>query len=244
MKRGQIPGLLALLFVCAVAFIPAMAVGAVPTTNDEATDYYNAAVQLTAQGNYTEAIALYDKALASNITMMNKTDALLYTYQGKSYSQIQLGNYSGALTTLDTGLSAFPRDEMLWNNKGFAQYNLGQYTDAVASYDRAIALDANYTGAMVNKGDALVKMGNYQDAAIAYQAALVINPVDNQTAVKLADAKNAAASSQSVILIVLAVVVIIAAAGVAYYVTRKGAAGDKTTAGTPEKTSGKKKNKK
>lgn len=248
MKRGQIPGLLALLFVCAVAFIPAMAVGAVPTTNDEATDYYNAAVQLTAQGNYTEAIALYDKALASNITMMNKTDALLYTYQGKSYSQIQLGNYSGALSTLDTGLSAFPKDEMLWNNKGFAQYNLGQYTDAVASYDRAIALDANYTGAMVNKGDALVKMGNYQDAATAYQAALVINPVDNQTAAKLADAQNATASSQQSsqlgILIVLAVVVILVAAGVAYYVTRKGAARDKKPDGTPEKTSGKKKDKK
>lgn len=248
MKRGQIPGILALLFVCAVAFIPAMAAGAVPLTNDTATDYYNAAVTLTAQGDYTKAIELYDLALASNTTMMNKTDALLYTYQGKSYSQIQLGNYTGAIVTLDIGLSTFPNDQMLWNNKGFAQYSLGQYSDAVTSYDKAIAIDGNYTRALINKGDALVKLENYQDATTAYQAALAQNPADNEIAAKLADAQNATASSQQssqqVSLIVLALVIVIVVAAVAYYVTRKGTADDKKDEKPVEKKSEKKKSKK
>ena len=166
-----------------------------PITHDAATDYYNAAVQLTANGDYAGAIALYDKALGSNTTMMNRTDALLYTFQGKSYAQIQLGNYTDVIVTIDTGLEKFPTDPMLWNNKGYAQYSLGKYADAVTSYDRALASDGNNTLALINKGDALVKLGNYQDAIMTYKAALENDPGNNATATKLADAEKAAAST-------------------------------------------------
>ncbi|WP_292424820.1 tetratricopeptide repeat protein [Methanoregula sp.] len=242
MKRGQILGILALLLVCVVTVIPAMAV--VPITHDAATDYYNAAVQLTANGDYAGAIALYDKALSSNTTMMNRTDALLYTFQGKSYAQIQLGNYTDVIVTVDTGLEKFPTDPMLWNNKGYAQYSLGKYADAVTSYDRALASDGNNTLALSNKGDALVKLGNYQDAIMTYKAALENDPDNNATATKLADAEKAAASTLPVTLIVLVVVVIIAAAGVTYYVTRKIRDSSKKATDTPDKKTGTKKNKK
>ncbi len=69
MKRGQILGILALLLVCAITIIPAMAANET-TPTDAATGYYNAAVQLTGAGDYSGAIALYDKALGSNTTMI------------------------------------------------------------------------------------------------------------------------------------------------------------------------------
>ena len=58
---------------------------------------------------------------------------------------MQMGNYTGAIATLNTGLVVYPNDENFLNNKGYAQYNLGNYADAVTSYDQALASDANFT---------------------------------------------------------------------------------------------------
>ena len=186
MKRGQILGILALLLVCAVTVIPAMAANVtVTTTHDVATDYYNYGGLALEAGNYSDAIAYYDQALGSNTTMMNLAGALLYVYQDKSYAQIKMGNYTGALATLDAGLAVYPNDENLWNNKGYAQYNLGNYADAVTSYDQALASDANFTTALINKGDALEKLGNYHDAVTAYKAALASDPGNTAATTKL-----------------------------------------------------------
>ena len=239
MKHGQILGIFALLLVCAVTVIPAMAANET-TTQDSALGYYNAATQVMASGDYSRAIGLYDLALGSNTTIIKTNDALLYTYQGKSHAQIQLGNYTGAIATLDTGLEEYPSDQILWNNKGFAQYNLGKYADAMTSYDRALASDGNYTGAMINKGDALVKLENYPDAATAYKAALASDPGNSVAITKLADVEKNATSNLPVILIILVIVVIVAASGVAYYVTRKTPAGKKD-ADKPDKNASTKK---
>jgi tetratricopeptide (TPR) repeat protein len=242
MKHGQILGILALLLVCALTVIPALAANETPA-KDAATSYYNAAVQLTSSGDYPGAIALYDQALGSNTTMIRITDVLLYTYQGKAYSQIQLGKYTEAIATIDTGLADYPSDPKLWNNKGYAQYSLKKYADAVTSYDRAIAIDGNYTGALINKGDALFSLGNYQDAITSYKAALASDPGNSVATAKLADAEKAAASALPITLIALVVVVIVAAAGIAYYVTNKTPAGE-NAADTSDKKTGTKKNKK
>ncbi len=244
MKRGQILGILALLLLCAVTVIPAMAGNmTVTTTHDIATDYYNYGELALAAGNYSDAVAFYDQALGSNTTMIKLDGVLLSTFQDKSYAQIQQGNYTGAIATLDTGLAVYPGDENLLNNKGYAQYNLGNYADAVNSYDQALASDANFTTALINKGDALQKLGNYQDAVTAYKAALASDPGNTAATTKLAVAEKAAASAPPVTLIVLAVVVVIISAGVAYLVTRKAHTGGKAQE-EPDKHAGTKKNKK
>jgi len=225
MTRGKISCVAVLFLACLLAIVPAAAADNT-TVHDAATQYYNTGTQLLTGGDYAGAIQQYDQALASNTSMIKVTDALLYTYQNKAYAQIQLGNYTDAIATLDTGLAEYPKDKLLWNNKGYAQYSLGKYGDAVTSYNQARAIDGNYTGALINKGDALVKMGNFQDAAVAYQAALTTNPGDKDTAAKLAAAQTSAASSTQTTLIALVIVLVIVAAGVAYYVTRKGAPED------------------
>lgn len=243
MTRRQISCVAVLFLACLLAIVPAAAAENT-TVHDAATQYYNTGTQLLSGGDYAGAIQQYDMALASNTSMIKVSDALLYTYQNKAYALIQLGNYTDAIVTLNTGLAEYPKDTLLWNNKGYAQYSLGNYKDAVDSYNQALAIDGNYTGALINKGDALAKMENFQDAAVAYQAALTTNPNDKDTAAKLAAAQKSAASSTQTTLVVLVVILIVVAAGVAYYVTRKGNKNDKKAGKAPDKKDEPKKNKK
>jgi len=212
--------ILVLLCILAVIAIPVMAAN--ETQMDNGTRYYNYGVMSLDQGNYTDAILWFDKALASNTTMIRESDGLLYTYQGKSYAQFQLGQYKDALTTVDEGLAIYPNDTGLVNNRGYAFYKMGDYPDAVAAYDQALAIDSTLTGTWINKGDALNQTGDYQGAVAAYTEALNQssgNPVATQ---KLAIAQKAAASAKSALTILIAIVVIVAAAGaVIYYIKRE-----------------------
>jgi tetratricopeptide (TPR) repeat protein len=245
MKRGQILGFLALLLLCAITIFPTMAANVtMTTTHDIATDYYNDGEMLLGAGNYTGAIGYYDQALASNTTMVELDGALLYIYQDKSYAQIHQGNYTDALTTLNSGLALYPTDEKLWNNKGYAQYNLGDYSDAVNSYNHALASDANFTTALINKGDALNKLGNYQDAVTAYKAALVTDPGNEAATTKLPGVEKSAANALQITLIAIVIVVIIAGVGIAYYFIRKSSTEKKAAEKPDKKTSSKKKKRK
>jgi len=240
MRRGQVVTILTMFVLLFGAAIPSVAADEQKIT-DNASIYYNAAELALGNGDYKTAISLYDNALASNTTLIRLTDALLYTYRDKGYAQIQLGNYTEAIVTLNAGIGEYPNDQMLWNNKGYAQYQLGQYSDAVTSYTKAIAIDANYTKALINKGDALSRLGNYQEAVNSYKAALASDPGNTVATTKLADAEKATADAQSQTMIVLVIVVIVAVIGVVYYVTRKSAGAQKAVDGKTKKEGKKKK---
>ncbi|MFA5221018.1 MAG: tetratricopeptide repeat protein [Methanoregula sp.] len=219
MKLRQILFILAILSFISCIAIPVMADDTTPV--DEATQLYNNGVRTLATNNYEGAIALFDQALASNITMIRISDALLYTYQGKAYALIQLGRYNDAIQTLDLGIAEYPKDAMLWNNKGYAYFKLGKYSDAVTAYDNAIAIDPAYTGALINKGDALFAAGQYADAVTAYNKSLENDPGNVNTTEKLTAAQKAAASVISPVTILI-IIIVIACAGIAgYYLLRK-----------------------
>lgn len=225
MEKRQIIIILAILTLCACFALPVMAADAAP--QDEGTAYYNIAERTLAQGDYEGAIVFFDKALATNTTLLRLSDGLLYTYRDKAYALIQLQNYSKAVDTLDTGLAAYPKDTILWNNKGYALYKLGRYSDAIKAYDNAIAIDSSYTRALVNKGDALIASGQYSEAVTAYTKALETDPGNTNTTEKLAAAQKAAESAVSPVTL-LAVIAVIACAGIAgyYLMTRKPAPED------------------
>ncbi|MCX6689476.1 MAG: tetratricopeptide repeat protein [Methanoregula sp.] len=217
MKKGQIIYILAILSIISCIAVPVMAADD-NQTQDQATSLYNSGVRVLSQNDYANAILLFDQALASNISMIKKSDALLYTYQGKSYALIQLGKFDDAIQTVDLGLVIYPKDTMLWNNKGYALFKQGNYAGAVASYDKALSFDKNYTTSLVNKGDALYQMGRFQDAVDSYNKVLEINPDNSAATAGLAIAQKGAATSTQTTVIVLVVVLIVAAGGVIWYV--------------------------
>lgn len=216
MKFRQFIHILAILALIACFVQPVPAADEAP--KDEATTYYNRAEIALNTNGYESAIELFDKALASNTTMIKMSDALLYTYRDKGYAQIQLKKYDEAIKTFELGLALYPKDHMLWNNKGYANYNLGKYQEALTSYDNALMFEKNYTIALINKGDTHSKMGDYQSAVDAYTKALESDPGNRDATTGLATAQKAAASAIPTTMIVIVILVIIIAGGAIWYI--------------------------
>jgi tetratricopeptide (TPR) repeat protein len=191
---------------------------------DMATSYFNYAQKLLAacvpgaSCDYESAIRFYDQALASNTTMLKKTDGLLYLYQGKAYALIQLESYSEAVATLDAGLAVYPNDAMLWNNKGYALYRLGKTQDALASYDKSVSFDSNYTIAHINRGDVLSQMGRYTEAVAAYNLANETDPFNIAASDGLAAARKGEAASNQTKTILIVIVLVVAIGIIVWYV--------------------------
>lgn len=228
MNYGRIITLLALLLLTGCFVLPVASAANVTVSSgpkDNATSYYNSGDLLVAQGDYQNAIALFDLALASNTSMIDKTGGLLYLYRDKAYAQIQLARYNDALTTLAAGLAKYPKDPLLWNNQGYAFFSLGKLPEALTSYNTAISFDQNYTTALINKGDTLSGMGRYSDAVAAYARANETDPGNQAAADGLAKAQAGVAADQSSTrtMSIILIVVLIAAAGVAvwYFKFRK-----------------------
>jgi len=236
MKIKKFVYILAILLLIAGFVQPVAAIE--NETKDAGTTLYNAGVRLLNANEYQRAIDLFDQALASDTTMIRQSDALLYTYQGKSYALIQLNKYDDAIKTVDQGLAIYPKDFMLWNNKGYSYFKLENNTEALKSYDMALSFDQNITTTLINKGDTLYKMGRFQDAVDAYSKANVTDPGNKLAMDGLEKAKVSAASEIPLTTIALVVILIIAAVGAIYYLKYRKPAEEKPV---EKKTKGKKK---
>jgi tetratricopeptide (TPR) repeat protein len=190
MRFRQFPHILTLVILITCCIQPVLAA-------DDATTYYNIGESYLAKGDYERAIASFDQALASDTTMIKMSETLLYTYQDRSYAQIQLQRYNDAILGLDQGLALYPEDNMLWNNKGYAYYNLGKNKEALVAYNKAIQYEPDYTIALINKGDALSKTGDYPGAVAAYTRALETDPGNQDATTGLSSAQRAAASASA-----------------------------------------------
>jgi tetratricopeptide (TPR) repeat protein len=185
---------------------------------DAANQFYNYGVQSVTIKDYNAAITYFDKALLENTTMLKKTDALLYLYQGKTYAQIQLGKFSDAVETADAGLAIFKNDPMLWNNRGWALENLGKNQDALGSYDKAVSLDGNYTNALLNQGNLLSGMGKYPEAIAAYTRANETDPFNIAASDGIVAARKGESAASQTMNIVMVIVLVAAAGIVVWYV--------------------------
>jgi tetratricopeptide (TPR) repeat protein len=185
---------------------------------DNGTIFYNYGTQSLNLGDFENAIMYFDQALAENTTMLKKTDALLYLYQNKAYVLIQLERYNDAVTTVNEGLSHYPKDPMLWNNKGYALYRLGKLQDALNAYDTSISYDGNYTKAYINRGDVLSRMGRYSEAVAAYTRADETDPGNEAAAEGLTVARRGEAGSTLTMTIVMVISLIAVIGVVVWYV--------------------------
>lgn len=228
MKFRNILGLLAIFVVLFCAVQPVLADD--NTTTDVATSFFDHGVQALVSKDYTGAIALFDRALASNTTMIRMSDAALYLYQNKAYALIQLERYPDALATTNEGLAAYGEDPILWNNKGYVLYNTGQYQQALDAYNTALRFKQNYTMALINKGDTLQKLGRFPDAIDAYNAALAEAPGSPAATAGIERAQSAAASTVSPELIVAILAVVVFIGGGVYFLKFRKPAAPKSAA--------------
>ncbi len=186
--------------------------------SDNATRNFNYGQQSVSLGDLPSALVFYNLALSENQTMLKKTDALQYLYQGKTYALIQLKRYNEAVAAADEGLTVYPRDAMLWNNKGYALYLQGKQQDALLAYTTAVSYDGNYTNAYINQGDVLSEMGRYTEAVKAYTRANETDPFNIAASDGLAVAKKGEAQSAGNMTILFVIVLIIAAGVLVWYI--------------------------
>src|SRR5437899_3750859 len=91
--------------------------------------YFKAGNSLFDQGNYTNAIAYYDKALQINSTDIN-------TLYNKALALDDLGKHDEALTYYGKVLAINPNDIDTLNNKGLLLDRLGKHDETIKYYNK------------------------------------------------------------------------------------------------------------
>jgi tetratricopeptide (TPR) repeat protein len=213
MKIRQIITILAITALIAICAQPVAAA----TDHDEATGYYNIAEMAISAGDKERALEYFDKALASNTTLLGLGDGLLYTYKDRSAVLTDLGRFDEAILAADQGIALFKKDPGLWNNKGYAYYQMGKFNEAVDTYNTAVTLDPSYLKGWINKGNALMKAGRANEAVDAYSKALQLDPGNADATAGIAEARKSA-SPFTPATIAMAAIVVIAAGLVIWYV--------------------------
>jgi CHAT domain-containing protein len=106
-----------------------------------------------------------------------ESEAEIWFDQGNS--QIESGDFVGAIESFNEALQIKPHYYEAWNNRGVALGNLGQYEAAIASFNEALQIKPHYHEAWNNRGIARRKLGQYETAISSYDTALQIKPDDH-----------------------------------------------------------------
>jgi len=146
------------------------------TAADLAEQYYSEGANLSNLGQYSEAVAAYDKAV---FIRPNNADA----WNNRGVALDKLGQYLEAVSSYDKAVTLQPGYADAWYNRGVALRKLGRFADAVTSYDKALAISPQFIEAWLNRGVALDYLGKYEDAMASYDKVLALQP-DHVTALE------------------------------------------------------------
>ena len=152
--------------------------------SSDATNLYNSGRDLTESGNYTGAVAAYNKAITLEPMYFEAWD-------GMADALNRDGQFNDALAASNRSLEINPDYVQGWINRGQILYNIGYwyedvahdtvaadtlYAEQLTAFEKAISLDPNSAEAWFNKGYALAGMQRYDEAIAAFDQVKVIDP--------------------------------------------------------------------
>jgi tetratricopeptide (TPR) repeat protein len=132
----------------------------VPKPSKDFLTPYSKGMAYLNEGNYTEAIPFFDKALAinpNNSLTLNNKGAALYG----------LGIYNESIAYFDKALSVNPGYTTALYNKGAALSKLGIYNESIAYFDKVLAIKPT---------NALALAGKKLDLAAFSNANIIVKP--------------------------------------------------------------------
>jgi len=171
--------------------------------NKDAADFFLKANVALKQNNYTEAIRLYDEAIAKNpdfpdaylnkgITLMkigritdareiltqaiNLDPTLVQANLVRSESSIRLGDFRSAEEDLKKISKDYVDSSRYFLIHGNLMDASGRSSEALADFDKAISLDSKNVEAFVNRGAVYYKLRSYPLAKEDFVAAIKLNP--------------------------------------------------------------------
>ncbi|HEY9603407.1 MAG TPA: serine/threonine-protein kinase [Allocoleopsis sp.] len=162
-------------------------------------------------GQYEQAIAAYDKAIATQPKVAEAQWGRCYTLNklqraaeaiaacdaalaikpnypealwSKGYAQDLQQRPQDALKSFEQAIALNPKFAEAWSNQGAALQKLHRYNEAIAAFDKATALEPNYGEAWANRGVALWSLGRRDEAVTSIEKAIKLQP-ENQNTRKL-----------------------------------------------------------
>ncbi len=116
-----------------------------------------------------EAIADYDKAIASKPDFAG-------AYNNRGNAKDDLGRHEEAFADYDKALALRPDFAEAYFNRGNAKGGLGRSEEAIADYDKAIASKPDFAEAYSNRGLAKKKLSRPEEAIADYDKAIASKP--------------------------------------------------------------------
>ncbi|AWV04221.1 glycosyltransferase [Burkholderia sp. JP2-270] len=127
----------------------------------------NHAAALTGVGRHRDALAVADRALATDPDHAPSNAA-------RGDALLALGQYDAALAAYDRALVCEPAHAAAWCKRGETLRRLERPADALISIERALRIDANDPAAHTERGHALRGLGHREQALHSYQLAMVV----------------------------------------------------------------------
>ncbi len=124
---------------------------------------------LRQQGQYPQALAAYEQAIAAS---PDSAEA----HWGQCYSLNRLQQPEAAIAACDRALALKPDHADALSSKGYALQLQGKNNAALVLFDRAVASDPSNADALTNRGTALLLLGQYQQALASFDEAIAVQP--------------------------------------------------------------------
>ncbi len=142
-----------------------------PLPAKSSADYDKSAKQKSNKGDYSGALADYDRAIK-----LKPNDSSSYTNRGFLKYET-LSDYPGALTDYNQAIKLNPKSAIAYNNRGLLKHKkLSDYQGALADYNQAIELDRTLTIAYNNRGLLKEKLQDNRGALADYNLLIKLNP--------------------------------------------------------------------
>lgn len=177
------------------------AAGATETT-PEAAAFFNEGVAHANAGQYDQALASFEKAVAADpnlieahewvghiLILQGKYEDAVKRYQlivarrpstetkvnlGLAY--LRIGQIDQAIKTLENAVAVDSGNAAGWNNLSLAYLRAGRVAEARGAAEKALALKPGYAPAYVNLGNAQLRAGEAENAIASFGRALGADP--------------------------------------------------------------------
>ena len=136
---------------------------------NDANFYFNRGLTYSNQGDLTQAIVDYTKAIE-----INPNYAGAYNNRGNIY--FRQTNFGLANSDYSKAIEIDPNNEFAHRNRGNIYFRKGNYDKAIADYTKAIEINPNSAKTYRNRGNVYFSHGNYDKAIIDYDKAIEIDP--------------------------------------------------------------------
>jgi predicted O-linked N-acetylglucosamine transferase (SPINDLY family) len=166
-------------------------------------DLLSQARQLHAAGQFVNALAVYDRIIATNprqaaafcgrgdvLMDLGRVQLAIVSYDQainldpsyvdahdfKGIALAQMGRLDEALASLDRALGLSPDNVNTIGNRASLLHSMGRLAEALLGVDRAIALLPDFAIAHVNRGSILVDLGRTADSIESFDRAIALQP--------------------------------------------------------------------